>query len=726
MSHVVKRLIDFGPFTFDFSQHVLLRGGDLIDLPSRTATVLEYLIENRERLISMEELKNQLWPNVHVERNTIDQHISKIRVALGDSPRTSHFIKTKYNRGWQFVASVTERMEVDAAGSLDSSVAEPRETTPAPSPAEAVEHPSDRTAATAPLGSPIAGNDRRSRMVLTLFLMLTVIAGLALAIRETPKQEARVVNSLQLTNDGKPKDGPLLTDGRHIFFVEDTMGGSIQALSIPVSGGEAARLNVPLSNFRLEDISRDGSRLLLRSDGVGEAKLWTYSISSRSLRPLATGYTHAAWSPDGRALAASSVGGSSIQVLGGPLTSKTELSGRVLDLKWAPDGKKLRFSLLDPRQASSSEWQIAEGNGSPQRLASISEGQEFAGFGSWSVDGKYFFYEAGTGAHQDVWVLREGGRFLPLGTRRPLRLTTGEPGSWRWPTPASDPSTLFVMNDFVRSELVRFDKSTSSWQPEWDGAAAFELDYSRDSKWAAYTHLPNHTIWKARLDGSERVQLTDAGIEAHQPHWSPDGARIAFMGRNAKGLWRVFQVPAKGGQPEELMPSGEDQGVPTWSADGGLLVFGERLSAKPRAEMSIHLLDLTTRRISGMAGTKGLWSPRWSPDGRYIAAVTSDSQAIRILSWPGTRWSELVRMRFVDNATWSMDSRYVYFNGKDEAGRWQLFRLAVPEGRLESTADLTDFPAAPENWYGVAPDGTPLAFRGVAAHEIYALKCILP
>jgi len=74
----------------------------------------------------------------------------------------------------------------------------------------------------------------------------------------------------------------------------------------------------------------------------------------------------------------------------------------------------------------------------------------------------------------------------------------------------------------------------------------------------------------------------------------------------------------------------------------------------------------------------------------------------------------------------SADSRYVYFNGTNTTGKRGLFRVSVPQGGLEQVADLTNFEAAPENWFGVKPDGTPLAFRGVFVQEIFALKCQLP
>lgn len=240
-----------------------------------------------------------------------------------------------------------------------------------------------------------------------------------------------------------------------------------------------------------------------------------------------------------------------------------------------------------------------------------------------------------------------------------------------------------------------------------------------------YTRFPDHTVWSARPDGTSRVELTDTQVEAHQPHWSPDRTRVAFMGKNAKGQWRVMLVPAKGGQPEEPLPSDEDQGVPTWGPDGHEIIFGDRLGTRPRAEMSVHMLDLNTHKVSDLPGSKGQWSPRWSPDGKYISAITSDLHVLNVMPIGKAGWKELVHMIYVDNATWSADSRYIYFDGSIEAGERGLFRISVPRGRLEQIADLTKFEVAAENWYGVRPDGTPLAFHGITVQEIFALKCEL-
>ena len=141
--------------------------------------------------------------------------------------------------------------------------------------------------------------------------------------------------------------------------------------------------------------------------------------------------------------------------------------------------------------------------------------------------------------------------------------------------------------------------------------------------------------------------------------------------------------------------------------------------------MGFHEIDVKAKKLVDMQGSRGLWSPRWSPNGKYIAAITSESRALGVLLRGKAEFLELARMIYVDNATWSADSRHIYFNGTSPSGKKGLFRVSVPRGKLEQIADPTNFEPAPENWYGVTPDGTPLAFQAVNVQEIFALKCDL-
>jgi len=678
------RFFEFPPFRFDLADKILTSDGQTIALPTRAAEILAHLIQNRDRLVSRKELREKFWSDLYVADNTIDRQVSEIRRALRSQPNSDHHIETQSKKGWRLV------VDVAAAGQ--------------PSRKETVETP--------------ATNQKRRWNWLwptAAAALAAMIAAVSLWI--SAARQPAIKSVVQLTYDGGPKNGPLLTDGRRLFFLE-LVGGSSRVFSVPISGGECTMLNIPLPNLALEGISWNGAKLLLRSEAHEGYSLWSYSLATESLQRLCGGFARGSWASDGT-LAAMRVpkyrgDSSSIVILGRRGSVRTDIPGEIGDLAWSPDGTKLRFSLLELKRESRAQWEM-DRQGAAKRVASLSGGHTWTSEGSWSRDGKNFVYTAGSSLQRDLWIVRD----------KPFRLTNGGPGSWGWPIFSHDGSTIFAAHRSVRSELVRLDENSNSWQPEWRGAAAFELDYSRDAKWAAYTRFPDHTIWKARPDGTDRVQLTNAQVEAHQPHWSPDGTQVAFMGKNKKGQWRVMQVPANGGIPEELFPNGQDQGVPTWSPDGSKLIFGDLLGRRGRDQMGFHEIDVKAKKLVDMQGSRGLWSPRWSPNGKYIAAITSESRALGVLLRGKAEFLELARMIYVDNATWSADSRHIYFNGTSPSGKKGLFRVSVPRGKLEQIADLTNFEPAPENWYGVTPDGTPLAFQAVNVQEIFALKCDL-
>ncbi len=71
----------------------------------------------------------------------------------------------------------------------------------------------------------------------------------------------------------------------------------------------------------------------------------------------------------------------------------------------------------------------------------------------------------------------------------------------------------------------------------------------------AYVSYPEGTLWRSKLDGSERLQLTSPPMYAMLPRWSPDGQKIVFFeyGRSAGKPARMYQVPAGGGSVRQIL-----------------------------------------------------------------------------------------------------------------------------------------------------------------------------
>jgi Tol biopolymer transport system component len=99
------------------------------------------------------------------------------------------------------------------------------------------------------------------------------------------------------------------------------------------------------------------------------------------------------------------------------------------------------------------------------------------------------------------------------------------------------------------------------FRPFLGDISAIEPTFSRDGKWVAYVSYPDHTLWRGRSDGTERMQLTYPSTEAASPSISPDGTKVAF--RTAD--WDLYVIPADGGLAQMVA---KHSAYPSWSLTG--------------------------------------------------------------------------------------------------------------------------------------------------------------
>ncbi len=101
-----RRLYEFGEFTLEPRERVLLRAGEPVALTPKAFDTLLVLVENRGHVLTKEELLQRIWPNSTVEETTLAQNVSTLRKAL-HSPG-QQFIQTIPKRGYRFTAQVIE------------------------------------------------------------------------------------------------------------------------------------------------------------------------------------------------------------------------------------------------------------------------------------------------------------------------------------------------------------------------------------------------------------------------------------------------------------------------------------------------------------------------------------------------------------------------------------------------------------------------------------------
>jgi DNA-binding winged helix-turn-helix (wHTH) protein len=100
-----RAVIHFGEFQLDPQLRALARAGEALKLPAKPFATLEFLIENRYRVVSKSELLEAVWRG-RQEINTVEQAVRKIRQVLDDDSEQPRFVQTVVGQGYRFVAEV--------------------------------------------------------------------------------------------------------------------------------------------------------------------------------------------------------------------------------------------------------------------------------------------------------------------------------------------------------------------------------------------------------------------------------------------------------------------------------------------------------------------------------------------------------------------------------------------------------------------------------------------
>src|SRR5207249_3041825 len=161
---------------------------------------------------------------------------------------------------------------------------------------------------------------------------------------------------------------------------------------------------------------------------------------------------------------------------------------------------------------------------------------------------------------------------------------------------------------------------------------------------------PITTLWVLAESGVEPEQLTDGPMSFGSP-WPAENDKIWALG--VKPTAELVKYDAAHENYEKVL-SGISATDMDFSPDGKWVryVFGT-------PDMSINMLDLRTHKITKIAGSDGLFSPRWSPDGRYLVALSLDFTKVMLFDFKTQTWSTW----FTDAAgsvsypLWSSDSK---------------------------------------------------------------------
>ncbi len=110
------RAFVFGPFRLPLDVELLYRDGEAVALERQAVRLLRYLVSNRDRVVTKQELLDALWPDTFTTDSVLKRLVSITRAALGDDAKEPRYLRTYHGRGYQFVGAVTVD---DADGARD-------------------------------------------------------------------------------------------------------------------------------------------------------------------------------------------------------------------------------------------------------------------------------------------------------------------------------------------------------------------------------------------------------------------------------------------------------------------------------------------------------------------------------------------------------------------------------------------------------------------------------
>jgi DNA-binding winged helix-turn-helix (wHTH) protein/Tol biopolymer transport system component len=704
-----SHILAFGDFALELRTGELRSNGHRTILQEKPLQILVALLERPGEMVTREELIQRLWPvGTFVDFNLgLNKAVNRLREALEDTADSPLFIETIPRRGYRFIAPV--RVDLSLLEPAPSAEVEARPESPVVTAAESKVKPRWRAAGLVGIG-----------------MVLIVTCGLVYRGFFPPALHVTQIN--RLTNSGRLEPwGRITSDGSRLFFLERE-GDHWNTRQTSVAGGESEPFGSSPRNAKIFDVSLDKSEMLFApfTSRNPDLALWAMPLVGGAPRRVGDILASAAnFSPDGSQIAFTNTNGAFVANRDGSGLRQLAALHDCWTIAWSPDGKIIRFTQDGPHL-----WQVSPAGGDLHLFLPAWAARE----GRWTADGTYYIFVSPKesprtlkDAPSALWALRESS-FPPWPRPVPTELVSA-PVSMDDPMPSRDGRTIFAFGGLGEQiDVVRFDPTSHQFKPTLPGLHVTEVQFSPDHQWMLYTNW--NQLWRSRPDGSDHLQLAGPPSIPHNyfAQWSPDSKHILFEDvENDKGT--IYVASAEGGPVPQLLPPGPSRRDPAWSADGQAIVFSieEQPSAAPPSKRGLYFYDLATGRSTLIPDSAGLALSRSSPDGHFLAALSEDGSALKILDLRTRRWREVARGTLIAFSMWSADSA-LYFQDILAPGE-PVYRVqpgtSAPQ-RVYSFEDILKNGAQRCAFQGFTPDGSLLVQVNRGGGDIYALTVGLP
>jgi len=711
-----RRPLRFGVFELDPASGELRKHGVRVRLQDQPLKLLLTLLERPGELYTREELIRRTWPEgtfVDYERG-LNVAVTRLRQGLGDSADAPRYIETVGRKGYRFIAPVENRSPTPVA----PPATETSDDQPLRQLQTAIEQPVVR--------KPMPSRAWPYMAVLALGLGIGGAAGWWRATRPIPNPLVRLSIDLE---QGMAPAGPgtclaLAPDGTRVGLAIRSDDGTVRLVTrrfdqnhlAPLPGTEGAS-----SPF----FSPDGQWIAFFADGKlkkiapqGGAPLTLAEASTFTRGPRAR-FPAGSWGDDGNIVAMlnPAAGLTRVAFAGGSAAPLAGLKRRDGEVDTWPQVLPGSHAILFTRHKG--DYDSANIEVCAFKTGECKTVLTGGFFGRYVTSGHLLYIRRNTLFAASF----DKDRYTVSGTPAPIlddinnsmadwSFDSSRNGSFVYISQPAEPQrSIFWMDNAGRTVPLNDTPGSSSGSPR----------FSPDGRYLAFSRSVRgqQDIWVLDLNRGAAARLTALTGVNDTPVWTPDGSNILFRSANQPKPG-IYAVRADGsGEAHRLLESTNAEFPSSVSPDGRLALWsGGKIWIAPiqsdgrEVSLGKPVLFLQARFDPTVPGRM---APAFSPDGRWLAYCSNESEQLEVyvvpVRGPDAKWRISTRGGLFP--AWSRNGRELFFQDL-ESHRMMVATITAAgdsfaAGQPHAWSDTRLLELGVAQSYDVAPDGKRLA-----------------